>query len=57
LEQVSSRGWSRKSCHDYPVTEFHRLLLVEPRANANGRNQCEGAVQEIHLRGAVARSL
>jgi hypothetical protein len=29
LEQVSSRDWSRKSCHDYPVTDIHRLLPIE----------------------------
>jgi hypothetical protein len=30
LEQVSSRAWWRRSFQDYPATDIHRLLLVEP---------------------------
>jgi hypothetical protein len=30
LEQVSSRDWSRKSCHDFRLRDIISLLHVEP---------------------------
>ena len=42
LEQVCSRDWSRKNCHDYPAFDIHRLLLVEPGPDLSASAiQCE----------------
>jgi hypothetical protein len=29
LEQVFSRDWSRKSCHDFPIHDIISLLHIE----------------------------